>query len=81
VIEVQAVLPHTSIAVSEDVGVLLELTKLRPLIVTGEPTLLAKFAPSREVTLTTGAAHSAQPVAAPHIARSHEHSGQGYHRS
>jgi hypothetical protein len=61
------VLPHTSIAVSEDVGVLLELTKLRPLIVTGELTLLAKFAPSSEVTLTSGAAHPAQPISGPHM--------------
>ena len=64
-------LAHRSIRVSDDVGVLLELRKLIPLIVTGKPALLAKFALSIELTLTNGAAHSSQPIIAPHMTRSH----------
>ncbi len=53
VADVHALLPHTSAAASEAVGVGLEMPKLSPLIVTVPLPLGAAFA---ETALTTGAA-------------------------
>ncbi len=57
VADVHALLPHTSAAASEAIGVGLEMPKLSPLIVTVPLPLGAAFAAA---ALTTGAAHRTQ---------------------